>query len=58
MTAGVQAAIRCEHDGCHAYHRGPHWHPARDAAQDAGWAVRRNHGGRDLCPAHHIEAAA
>lgn len=23
---------------------------ARDAAQDAGWAVRRNHGGRDLCP--------
>ena len=68
MTAGVQAAIRCEHDGCHAYHRGPHWHPAGDpgqavlearmSAQQAGWAIRRNHGGRDLCAAHRIEAAA
>lgn len=68
VTAGVQAAIRCEHDGCHAYHRGPHWHPAGDpgqavlearmSAQAEGWATRRNHGGRDLCPAHRIEAAA
>lgn len=23
---------------------------ARDAAQDAGWQVRRGHRGRDLCP--------
>lgn len=68
MTAGVQAAIRCEHDGCDAYHRGPHWHPASDpgqavlearmSAQANGWAIRRNHGGRDLCAAHRIEAAA
>lgn len=31
---------------------------ARMSAQQAGWATRRNHGGRDLCAAHRIEAAA
>ena len=67
MTAGVQAAIRCEHDGCQAHHRGPHWHTASDpgqavlearmSAQAAGWAVRRGHSGHDLCPAHAPQAA-
>lgn len=68
MTAGVQVAVRCEHPDCQAYHRGPHWRPvsqvadatleARMSAQAAGWAVRRNHGGSDLCPEHRDEAAA
>ena len=62
VTAGVQAAIRCEHDACQAYHRGPHWHPASDpgnavtearmSAQANGWQVRRSHGGKDLCAEH------
>ena len=55
--------------GTHAcFVHGPHWHPASDpgqavlearmSAQQAGWAIRRNHGGRDLCAAHRIEEAA
>ena len=68
MSAGVQAAIRCDHDGCNAHHRGPHWHTASDpgqavleasmSAQEAGWQIRRGHSGRDLCPSHRVKAVA
>lgn len=68
MSAGVQAAVRCDHDGCKAHHRGPHWHTASDpgqavlearmSAQEAGWQIRRGHSGRDLCPSHRVKAVA
>lgn len=55
MSLTFHAVVRCE--GCtdvfvvDATTKAPvEGVAARDAAQDAGWAVRRNHGGRDLCP--------
>lgn len=55
MTFTFHAVVRCE--GCTAVFvvdattkAAVEGSAARDAAQDAGWAVRRNHGGRDLCP--------
>lgn len=63
MTLSFHALVRCE--ACPAVFsvmsekRAPvEGVAARDAAQDAGWAVRRGHRGRDLCAAHRIEAAA
>jgi hypothetical protein len=61
VSAGVQAAVRCDTPDCPAYHRGPHWHPASDpgqavtearmSAQENGWRVKRGHTGTDRCPA-------